>query len=855
MRSLCHTIARYHRLLMGVGVVSVIATAGRPVRAADLDASREQFKTGQYAKCLESAQKAVDEGAYQTQWRTLAIRSLMALGRYDEAAQYVDSFMRHSRPDMELLVQAYRAYRYNGQSAQAETMLAIAYRIATRSRTEYMSSDDMVALGQCLLLMGAEPRMVLDDFYGRALDSDPDCRDAYLAAGDLAVAKQDYDLAANQYRDGLARFGDDPDLHYGLARAFYHSDRAAMLQSLNAAMVVNPHHAPTLILMAEHLIDGEQYDVATQTLKRLLDVNPWHPKAWACRAVLAHLAADPNAFERYRANALKFWPANPEVDCLIGMKLSQKYRFAEGAAAQRRALAMDPDYLPAKIQLAQDLLRLGDEQEGWALAEEVNEKDPYNVEAYNLASLYDKSKGFKTVRSENFIVRMDPLEADVYGDEVIELLEKAKKTLCDKYGIELDRPATLELFANQQDFAVRTFGIPGGDGFLGVCFGNVITANSPKLERPANWKATLWHEYCHVVTLNMTANKMPRWLSEGISVYEEQQQDPTWGQRMNPQYRDMILNGELTPIGRLSSAFLSPDSPLHLQFAYYESSLAVEFLVERFGFDAIKAILTDLRQGREINAAIAEHTEPIEKLEKDFETFARTRAEGLAPKLDWSKPPQEADDEEALKQWVAEHPENFWALRRQAGQFMADRKWEQAKEPLETLIDLYPEYVGEDNAYMALAQVHRQLDETDREAAVLTKLAARSADASAAYARLMEIGIERKDWQQVATNGRKYLAVYPLLETLHWRLGQAYEHLREKSQAVRSYERLLLLDPADPVEVNYRLARLLQEEDTQAARRHLLEALADAPRFRKGHQLLLEMRQTPESATSQENAP
>ena len=47
------------------------------------------------------------------------------------------------------------------------------------------------------------------------------------------------------------------------------------------------------------------------------------------------------------------------VDHIIGEKLSSAYRFAEGAAYQRRSLEMDPQYLPARTQLAQDLLRLG----------------------------------------------------------------------------------------------------------------------------------------------------------------------------------------------------------------------------------------------------------------------------------------------------------------------------------------------------------------------------------------------------------------------------------------------------------------------------------------------------------------
>ncbi len=42
---------------------------------------------------------------------------------------------------------------------------------------------------------------------------------------------------------------------------------------------------------------------------------------------------------------------------------------------------MAAKYLPAKMQLAQDLLRLGQEEEGWRLADEVSRADGYNVVA------------------------------------------------------------------------------------------------------------------------------------------------------------------------------------------------------------------------------------------------------------------------------------------------------------------------------------------------------------------------------------------------------------------------------------------------------------------------------------------
>jgi tetratricopeptide (TPR) repeat protein len=812
--------------------------------AAEINTVQEKFRTGKYTECLEASRKAIDDGAYSAEWRVLMIKSLMAMGQYDKAADDMDIVLLHYPVSMPLLELAHTVYLHNNQPDRADEAIRRLVRVGTSRDLRFMSPDDLVALGKSLLLLGQEPRLVLDELFTRAIKNDPNCLDAYLAAGDLALSKQDYELAADQYRSALKRFGDEPDVHLGLAKAFYESDRNQMIQSLGAALYINPNHVPSLLLLAEHKIDCEDYDGADELLDRAIAVNPWNPEAWAYRAVLAHLASDSEAVKSDREKALKFWPTNPRVDYLIGRKLSQKYRFAEGSAFQRRALGYDPNYLPAKIQLAQDLLRLGDEKEGWKLADEVHAGDAYNIEAYNLGNLHDHLSKFVTLHADGFVVRMDKHEADVYGGTVIDLLEEAKAKLCEKYSAQIDKPVVVELFDNQQDFAVRTFGMPGGEGYLGVCFGNVITANSPKAQNPSCWKAMLWHEFCHVVTLNLTENKMPRWLSEGISVYEEGQRDPTWGQRMNPEYRGMVLDGKLTPISKLSAAFLSPPTPSYLQFAYYESALVVEFIVKQYGLDSLKAILADLAKGGQINVVISAHAAPVEDIEKQFETFARKRAENLAPEADFEQPERgqlDPTDPAALAEWLKGHPNNFWALTQYAKALIANRQWAEAKEPLEKLIALYRQYSGEDNAYRLLAEAHRQLGETQQEQDVLGKLAMISSDASYAYERLIEIAAEKKDWQQVVKYGEKAMAVYPMLAQLHWQLGRANEELGRNEQAIESYQRLLLLDPADPAEVHYRLGRLLLAKDPAAAKRHVLLALAEAPRFRAGHRLLLKI--------------
>ena len=168
----------------------------------------------------------------------------------------------------------------------------------------------------------------------------------------------------------------------------------------------------------------------------------------------------------------------------------------------------------------------------------------------------------------------------------------------------------------------------------------------------------------HVITLTMTRNKMPRWLSEGISVYEERQANPSWGQHMTPKYREMILKSGkdgLTPVGSMSAAFLTPPTPEHLQFAYYQASLVVEYLVAKHGVEKLRAVLRDLRDGNDINRALAQQIASLPVIEKEFAVFARELAETLAPGLDWKKPDAEllqAGNQAALATWEEKNADN-----------------------------------------------------------------------------------------------------------------------------------------------------------------------------------------------------
>ena len=811
--------------------------------AQTFDETQERFLKGEYGEVIQTAQKKVDAGT-TTDWRILLVKSLLTVGRYRDAHTNALAGLGGYNPDFRLLLLAREAAFFQNDATNASKRLDEMKSLLDRRSASYATGENLVAIGQALLLLGVEPRLVMENCFRRAerLDSPP--REAFLATAQLAQEKHDFALAADTYRAGLKKFPNDPDFFGGLAQAFETGNRQEMLKNIKAALAINPRHIPSFLLLAKHKIDAEDYDEAEKDLAKVLEVNPHRPEALAYRAVLAHLRNDMALEEKLRGDALRFWKTNPEVDYLIGLKLSQKYRFEEGSAAQRRALTFDPNYLPARRQLAQDLLRLGRNDEGWKLAQAVHKQNEYDVTAYNLSVLHDQMEKFRTLSNANFIVRMSPLEAQLYGDRVMELLGRAREVLSKKYGLELTQPTTVEIFPEQKDFAVRTFGMPDNPGYLGVCFGPVITANSPASQapNPANWESVLWHEFCHVITLTATKNRMPRWLSEGISVYEERRANPTWGEKMDLAYREMILEGDLTPIGKLSGAFLTPKTPQHLQFAYYESSLVVEYLVEKFGIESLKKILGDLRDGKKINDVIAAHTAPLPELEKEFAAAVTERAKKFAPGVDVEKPPGRGSNLDVAV-WKSTHQNNYYMRMDNARELMQEKKWAEAKPVLEALVDSHHGESRAENPLWLLAAVQRNLNETNAEWATLERFAKQETGFASLSLRLIELAEERKDFVAMTKHAEQLLAINPLLSSPHRALALASVALGKNDQAISAFKKVLLLDPPNPAEVHFELARLLNARgDSRAdAKRHALQALEEAPRFRDAQRLLLEM--------------
>jgi len=816
---------------------------------------REAFRAGRYDLIVQVCDYALKRGQPSWEWRTLRFQALKAMGRYEEALEEARATTDKFPEELGALLEAYAFFDETGNDEDAERILMginnAAQAVPTRERTPL----DLVFLGRAAGVLGADPDVVIKKYFGPAKETKVKGRnvpegvlEAHFYTGELALEKNDFAKAATAFEEALKLDPERTDTLFGLARAYFPTSRKLGGKYLEDLLAYSPRHFGALLLEAEYAIIFENYEEAVRRLQIVLAINPRHPLAWAYSAILAELV-DPDSgdFSKAREKALSVWQNNPEIDYVIGRVLSKKYRYAEGAASQKRALEFDPDYLPAKLQLALDYLRLGEVEKAWPLAKEVGAADEYNVLAYNLEVLQKEIDSFASVITDDFIIRLPAEEATIYGDRVVELLSEAKTVLCEKYGLVIDEPTLIEFYPNQQDFAVRSFGALGGEGLLGVCFGSVVTMNSPGsvTSGKSNWEATLWHEYCHVVTLTATNNKMPRWLSEGISVYEEMQKQSNWGQRISPRYRKMILEEEaLTPIRDMSQAFFSPKNGEYVMFAYYQSMLVVDYIVENFGEDSLRGILADLAEGVLINEAIERNTTKMDELEQAFAQSVLDLANNYGKDIDWSEPTKEELNPLsglAVAAFVKKNPTNFWGLQTHTGNLLRNEQWDAAIESAEALVTLLPEFAGRGNGYAMKAKALREKGDSESEIIVLEQVASPSADALTTYNRLIEVKFDSSDWSGVLANSDKSLAINPFFERTHYCRGCAHEGLNETGPAVTAFEKSLALDPANPSEVRYRLARLLAGTDQEKAKRYVLDSLADSLRYQDAYELLSEM--------------
>jgi tetratricopeptide (TPR) repeat protein len=430
------------------------------------------------------------------------------------------------------------------------------------------------------------------------------------------------------------------------------------------------------------------------------------------------------------------------------------------------------------------------------------------------------------------------------------LAQEALKTLSAKYQFTPKGPILVEIFPKHDDFAVRTLGLPGMIGALGACFGRVVSLDSPRVAgRPPgsfSWQATLWHEMTHVITLQMSNQRIPRWLTEGISEYEETQARPDWGREMEIPFALALERGKALKLADLNSGFTRPDT---ISLAYYEASLLVDHIVETYGQAKLHALVKSYGEGLEGNDAIEKRIGvTLPDLQASFDKALDARFGSIRAAL--RAIPGASDGEgrqgrpaptdiTALRIAAQAHPGNYEA-QLAYGRALATGGDRAAFEPLEKAAALVPGAIGEESPHAVMARLAEQLGDNTRAIAEYRALLAQDHTAVDAARRLAALAEKTKSQPIMLQAYDRIVAIDPFDPPAHSGLGQLALKNNQPETAIREFKAALALSPTDKASAHCDLgeAYLLANRPGDA-KAEALAALEIAPSFDRAQELLL----------------
>jgi tetratricopeptide (TPR) repeat protein len=450
------------------------------------------------------------------------------------------------------------------------------------------------------------------------------------------------------------------------------------------------------------------------------------------------------------------------------------------------------------------------------------------------------------VKDGNLIIRLHPDDAPVMREAMVRLSHTALTDLSKRYGGFQPRgPILIEAFPKHDDFAVRTLGLPGMAGALGACFGQVVTLDSPRARQPPgsfNWEATLWHELAHVMTLQMSNQRVPRWLTEGVSVFEERRARAEWGREGEYTFLQAYARGNLIKVADLNSGFSSSKTII---IAYHEASLVAEHLVELYGDAGLQKMLRAYGEGLTTDEVLkkALNTD-MDALEHSFDQFLEHRFGKARDALKTLKgmPPPNDTDVAGLKTFADEHRDSYLAQVQAGRMAFAKGDLDTAQATLERAVALVPQTMGDQSARAGLADVFEKRGDKARAMKELETLISESHTALDAARQLASLAREANDTTRERFAVARIVTLDPSDAGAHSLLGRLALAKQEPQVALRELNLALTLGAADRAAVHTDMAEAYwQQGDVVQTKQHAIAALEIAPRFERAQELLLKV--------------
>jgi len=475
--------------------------------------------------------------------------------------------------------------------------------------------------------------------------------------------------------------------------------------TLMEVLSLNPNVARAWYLLGRIAADAYAFDVAETCRNRLETLAERGPLGPALAARIRLIQRDPRGASTALAPALKRWPGHRELLALdaaasalaherealdtklehfdalspghplalatAGRYLAAARQYEAGERLLRRAIARRPPEASAHSELGLLLMQAGRLEDARAALERAEARDPFNVQVENQLEIARMLAGFETIETEHFIIRYAPGIDRVLARDMARVLEPMYRQITRRFDHRPRRRTQVEILPDAQHFAVRITGIPE-IWTIAASTGDVLAMTPPRTgahQRGAfDWYRVMRHEFTHTVTLDRTGNRIPHWFTEACAVSEE----PGGRDFQTARLLAGALEAEtLFALDEINWAFIRPRTPEARPLAYAQSHWLLEYIVNRFGHETIRALLDRFEQGDRTPEAI-EHVTG-ERPEAFMAAFRRWAAGevavwGLAPPADKATVRQalEAGTPRAIEAALERHPEEPALLRAQA---------------------------------------------------------------------------------------------------------------------------------------------------------------------------------------------
>ena len=866
-----------------IGIVACGAVALRPAEGQVAAESRAARRAGDYAAAIKGFEAALRANPDQEESQTGLLQALRESGAYQEAIRRGDEFLKRRSGSAALNYERALSARAVGGYPAAEEHLRRALTSGGGLRRTVIAelADLLEYLGR---ISEAEKLWdgLLDEYRGGRVSGSRDLGVIALAAwrrnyiqdakdilidateekpgveiplealsnfGYLFLEKYEPTLAISVFRDCQRINKVYPPALVGLALAKQYESTSEVESFARAALEVNPNFIPALNLLAELRFQEERYDEAVRLIRQALAVNPKDLDTLSLEAAYHQIREDASGFAQAESKVLAINPSYGRLYYTLAENMVMRRKYQEAVEFNRKAVALSPKLYPAFSSMGMNLMRVGDLKTGRAMLERAFEGDPFNVWAYNTLDLLDQMDSFSTGSSEHCVFHMAKEDQPVLLPYASKLAEEAHEQLTARYGFTPQGPLQFEIFPDHGGFAVRTLGLPGL-GALGVCFGKVVALDSPRARKAGefNWGSTLWHEFAHIMTLQMTRHNVPRWYSEGLSVYEEQKARPGWGDDLTASFVKAYKEEKLLKVSELNAGMMRPKSPDQIELSYYQAGLFCRMIEEKFGFEMIRQSLQLFADNLPVEEVFRRTLGwDTKTLDAQYASYLDGILKPVASRLDFQRLALEmksdvAPDKAMLTSLLKRNPDDFFANLQLGAMLHQEKSMEAAEGYLRKAANLFPEFVEPGNPHELLAEIYMASGRDEDALAQLLDWARYDESAVLPLTSAAEIYRKRKDWANAARVLELSVYIDPYDTKVHARLGESAMEAKNWNAAIAAFQVLLGLNPPDRAEAHYNLARaLLGAGKKTESKREVLRSLEIAPTYEKAQQLLLKL--------------